>query len=430
MEDLDQATIDAQIEAYRVVEARAQACKEAVPQAEPDPEDLFDADPQDIIEAQVQAAEEAEARHRIAKERMLIKNFFSIRASEPAMGLMMVASVAANEEEYDPAKAFDLGLEPQPLAREIPVELYNLDDFPEEVENPVTPTIRAPIVPLNVIAAEPSQVNNDLKERCVIWALSNKKEIWYDTIFRIKGDWHYEVVRKQFRSMGNDKEIDLASSMFRKYNDDYIDHRTRRPHSITSLVSDDHLNLVDKAKLITHRYIFAPVLYAKHWWLYILVKSKKTFYVLDSKIKVSPSQERTKIHKFGCNIIDQLLVYAGHHSLLAKATKKKNVQITFIPRHIDIHEQPNEFDYGTFVMKWMEVIDPTWIDPTKPYLIDAWSTEDLQKFRKEMIWQIILSKENLYVQKAIDGAKFTTIHRPSAALQSPYVQVSTRDLKS
>ncbi|MED6115756.1 hypothetical protein PIB30_093748 [Stylosanthes scabra] len=52
MEDLDQAAIDAQIEACRVAEARAKACKGAVPQAEPNPEDLLDTGPQDVIEAQ------------------------------------------------------------------------------------------------------------------------------------------------------------------------------------------------------------------------------------------------------------------------------------------------------------------------------------------------------------------------------------------
>ncbi|MED6161938.1 hypothetical protein PIB30_065578 [Stylosanthes scabra] len=267
----------------------------------------------------------------------------------------MGASVAANLEDYDPAKAFDLGLDTQPQHREIPVELYNLDDFSEETEILVTPTVPDPIVVPNIIAPRHSQINNDLKERCVIWALSKKEEIRYDTIFMIKGDWHYEVVRKQFRSMRNGKEIDLLTSMFRAYNDDYIDTRTRRPHSITSLVTDDHLKLIDKTKLITHRYIFALVLYAKHWWMYILDKEKKIFYVLDSKNKISPSQERTRINKFA---------------------------------------------------------------------------EELQKFRKEIIWQIILSKENLYIQKAIDGAISTTIHRPSAVLQSPYVQVSTEDLKS
>ncbi|MED6141097.1 hypothetical protein PIB30_099990, partial [Stylosanthes scabra] len=55
--------------------------------------------------------------------------------------------------------------------------------------------------------------------------------------------------------------------------------------------------------------------------------------------------------------------------------------------------------------------------------------EDLQGFRNEIIWQIILSKQNLHIQKAIQGAIETTIHRPSAALRSPYIQVNTEDLK-
>ncbi|MED6152529.1 hypothetical protein PIB30_092949 [Stylosanthes scabra] len=138
------------------------------------------------------------------------------------------------------------------------------------------------------------------------------------------------------------------------YKEDYIDLITRRPHSITSLKSDEHLKLVNKAKLITHRYIFAPVLYSGHWWMYAFDKTKKTFFVVDSRRKDNPSHDRTRINKFA---------------------------------------------------------------------------EDLQRFRNEIIWQIILSKDNLHVQKAIQGAIDTTIHRPSVALQSPYVQVNTEELK-
>ncbi|MED6201584.1 hypothetical protein PIB30_096496 [Stylosanthes scabra] len=331
-------------------------------------------DPQAVIEAQLaacreaeerevhlQACQEAEAQHQLAKEKdngennetknqvdkeiaLEICNIVELvvikarkdqvvvdpkKLEQPTPGLMMVASVAANQQEYDPAKAFDLGRDTQLPPREIPVELYNLDDFLEEQENLVTPAVPVPIVVPNRISANHSHINNDLKERCVIWALSDKKEIRYYTIFRVRGDWHYEVVRKQFRSMRNGKEIDLSvviamslSSMFRRYNDDYIDHGTRRPHSITSLINDDHLKLVDKEKIITHRYV-----------------------------------------------------------------SFKNLEL---------------YDYGTFVMKWMEVIEPTEIDATKPYPINAWSTEELHKFRKEIIWQIILSKESLYVQNAID----------------------------
>ncbi|MED6188041.1 hypothetical protein PIB30_082215 [Stylosanthes scabra] len=77
----------------------------------------------------------------------------------------------------------------------------------------------------------------------------------------------------------------------------------------------------------------------------------------------------------------------------------------------------------------MEVLDPTKLDAHNKYPIDDWSIEDLQGFKNEIIWQIILSKQNLQIQKAIQGAIETTIHKPSAALRSPYVQVNTDELK-
>ncbi|MED6136304.1 hypothetical protein PIB30_054791 [Stylosanthes scabra] len=169
-----------------------------------------------------------------------------------------------------------------------------------------------------------------------------------------------------------------------RYKEEYIDYNTRKVHSITSLKSDEHLRLVNKDKLITHRY---------------------------------------------GNMIDQLLVYAGYHSLLIKGIRSKPPQISWFPRYQQIHEKPNAYDCGTFVMKWMEVLDPTKLDAHSKYPIEDWSTEDLQGFRNEIIWQIILSSQNLHIQKAIQGAIETTIHKLSAALRSPYVQVNTDELK-
>ncbi|MED6113823.1 hypothetical protein PIB30_074431 [Stylosanthes scabra] len=74
------------------------------------------------------------------------------------------------------------------------------------------------------------------------------------------------------------------------------------------------------------------------------------------------------------NMIDQLLVYVGYHSLLTKGTRSKPPQISWFPRYVPIHEQPNAYDYGTFVMKWMEVLDPTKLDAHSKYPIDDWST--------------------------------------------------------
>ncbi|MED6188040.1 hypothetical protein PIB30_082214 [Stylosanthes scabra] len=113
------------------------------------------------------------------------------------------------------------------------------------------------------------------------------------------------------------------SSMMERYKEEYIDYATRKVHSITSLKTDEHLKLVNKAKLITHRYV------------------KKTFFVVDSKWKDTPSSDRTRINKFAGNMIDQLLVYAGYHSLLIKGTRSKPPQISWFPRYQPIHEQSN-----------------------------------------------------------------------------------------
>ncbi|MED6199255.1 hypothetical protein PIB30_074197 [Stylosanthes scabra] len=238
----------------------------------------------------------------------------------------------------------------------------------------------------------------------------------------IHGDIHFEVVRKQFRSMRPGKEIDAAviTTYSLALNNEPIprfqsDVHILPPSALSSMMETYRENYID---LHTRK------------WIYVLDKEKKTFFVVDSKRKDAPSSDRTRINKFAGNMIDQLLVYAGYHSLLTKGTRSKPPQISWFPRYQQIHEQPNAYDCGTFVMKWMEVLDPTKLDAHSRYPIEDWSTEDLQGFRNDIIWQIILSSQNLHIQKAIQGAIETTIHKPSAALRSPYVQVNTDELKN
>ncbi|MED6210121.1 hypothetical protein PIB30_061117 [Stylosanthes scabra] len=206
------------------------------------------------------------------------------------------------------------------------------------------------------------------------------------------------------------------------YRENYIDLHTRKVHSITSLKSDEHLRLVNKDKLITHRYIFAPVIYSGHWWMYVLDKEKKTFFVVDSKRKDAPSSDRTRINKFAGNMIDQLLVYAGYHSLLTKGTRSKPPQISWFPRYQQIHEQPNAYDCGTFVMKWMEILDPTKLDAHSRRTSKGSETTSYGKSYSP-------HKTCTYKRPYRGGAIETTIHKPSAALRSPYVQVNTDELK-
>ncbi|MED6154849.1 hypothetical protein PIB30_000353 [Stylosanthes scabra] len=147
---------EAQVKAYEEAEAQLQSPK----QIEKDMDNEIAIDICRIVEVVVVEAREMEAQEKEAAS--------DLNKDQPALVLMMVASVATQGDDYDPKKAFHLGLDTQPQQREWLVEMYDLDDFPEESENLVTPTVPALVVVSNRIAAEGSQHNNDLKERCVI----------------------------------------------------------------------------------------------------------------------------------------------------------------------------------------------------------------------------------------------------------------------
>ncbi|MED6140748.1 hypothetical protein PIB30_096409 [Stylosanthes scabra] len=176
------------------------------------------------------------------------------------------------------------------------------------------------------------------------------------------------------------------------------------------------MEVLDPTKLDAHsRYpiedwstIFAPVIYSGHWWMYVLDKEKKTFFVVDSKRKDAPSSDRTRINKFAGNMIDQLLVYAGYHSLLTKGTRSKPPQISW-------------YDCGTFVIKWMEVLDPTKLDAHSRRISNGSETTSYGKSYSP--------HKTCTYKRPYRGAIETTIHKPSAALRSPYVQVNTDELK-
>ncbi|MED6162465.1 hypothetical protein PIB30_070722 [Stylosanthes scabra] len=278
-------------------------------------------------DAEIKACEEAEAQYKTTKGIGDAEIDLAIRRATE--GLMMVASVAAESAGYDPSKAFDLGFT-QPQPQEESAELYDLDDLPEEPENQITPG-----VPPHV-----TEITRELKTGCVAWALTKKNNNKYNMLFEVNGEWHLEVPRSQFRTMRPGKEIDSGSKVMNHFREDYIDIATNKVRSIDPFESDEHLSMVDNNKLITHRYI-APVLFSGHWWMYVLDKVKTNFFVIDSRPKEDPGQDRTKINKLVGNLINQLLVRAGYHSLLTKATKTKPEQRSWLPKYIKIHEQPN-----------------------------------------------------------------------------------------
>ncbi|MED6105963.1 hypothetical protein PIB30_000085 [Stylosanthes scabra] len=126
---------------------------------------------------------------------------------------------------------------------------------------------------------------------------------------------------------------DLLNWMFLTYHHNWMDKKKRRPHEINSLTNhEEYLKYIDMEKLFSHRFVFAPVLYSEHWWLYVLDKNVPEMFVLDSKNISSPIDERTTLNKFGSNIMNQLLKWAEAPSILKKGSWSLPTRYVNIPK--------------------------------------------------------------------------------------------------
>ncbi|MED6147948.1 hypothetical protein PIB30_048620 [Stylosanthes scabra] len=196
-----------------------------------------------------------------------------------------------------------------------------------------------------------------MERRVAIWGTVPKGDIKWLPVFKLKGDKPLDALRYQFKSMQPTKYVDiqvvsimchllnrtpgeryqnliycvpseLLQRMFEKYEHRWKDPKSRKPHEINMLLNiDEYLGYMEKDRLQTHRFLFAPVLCYEHWWLYVLDVEKKHLFVLDLKNVQSPSPERTEMNKFAfdsflhvlftfrSNILDQLMQWASRGSV-------------------------------------------------------------------------------------------------------------------
>ncbi|MED6191911.1 hypothetical protein PIB30_004988 [Stylosanthes scabra] len=209
-----------------------------------------------------------------------------------------------------------------------------------------------------------------IEERCYMWAIMRTNENKFETIFQLRGPNTQEAMRYNFMTMAPEKEIDMTTvsvvchilnreplgrfqrdvycvppeilvRMFGTYGTNYINQKTKMPHLVSSLKDQQLMELLDKEKLKKSRSLFVPVLFKRHWWLYVLDVDNREFYIADSVFGADTfDTERTKLHKFACNILNQLRVWAGAQSIIKKRT------IALEPRVVDVPKQPNPTDCG------------------------------------------------------------------------------------
>ncbi|MED6221682.1 hypothetical protein PIB30_057170 [Stylosanthes scabra] len=112
---------------------------------------------------------------------------------------------------------------------------------------------------------------------------------------------------------------EILQRMFESFEHKWREGKKKKPHEINELLNiDEYLSFLEKDGLMGRRFLFAPVLFFEHWWLYVLDVEKKHLFVLDSKNVVSPTTERTEMGKFASNILDQLLTWAGRGSMFKR----------------------------------------------------------------------------------------------------------------
>ncbi|MED6127564.1 hypothetical protein PIB30_089199 [Stylosanthes scabra] len=241
-----------------------------------------------------------------------------------------------------------------------------------------------------------------LKERCFIWA-TMENDNKYETIFQLRGPNTIEAMRYNFMTMAPETCIDMQMvslvchnlnreelqrfqrdvycvppeiliRMFQTYGTNYLDKKTKMPYLVSQLKDQHYMELLDKEKLRKHS---------------------------------------------TCYILNQLRVWAGAQPLLKKQT------IALQLRFVNVPKQPNPADCGVYVMKWMELIE-----------------DQVDQFRKDIVAKLVMSKENTLNVEAIKQASNMTLEaitearekmgrkpKPSAALKSPFVQVSTAELE-
>ncbi|MED6113127.1 hypothetical protein PIB30_067987 [Stylosanthes scabra] len=173
---------------------------------------------------------------------------------------------------------------------------------------------------------------------------------------------------------------EILTMMFDTYGTNYLDKKTKLPYLLSQMKDQEYMEFVDREKLKTYS---------------------------------------------TCNILNQLRVWAGAPSLLKKAT------ISLQLRCVEVPKQSNPTDYGVYVMKWIVLLDTTTLSGcytfTCRYNIEKCG--QLDEFRKKIVSKLILSKENTLRVEAINQAnKMGRQTKPSTALKSPYVQISTAEL--
>ncbi|KAL4344322.1 hypothetical protein AHAS_Ahas11G0166800 [Arachis hypogaea] len=143
----------------------------------------------------------------------------------------------------------------------------------------------------------------------------------------------------------NDKKFQEQSMALSKHPmGEFISLKTNKEFRVEDYPS--FIPFIDAKKLTSHPYIFAPVCYSGHWWLWVIDTRKRRCRILDPLHKKAPSDERKELNKFIGYVFSRLRAYAGGEPL-QKDKKEKEIKASYVK----ISGQKSRYKFVTLNIK-------------------------------------------------------------------------------
>ncbi|XP_057760744.1 uncharacterized protein LOC130981139 [Arachis stenosperma] len=296
-----------------------------------------------------------------------------------------------------------------------------------------------------------------MKQKCYIWGTRLKEEAngntdEYEEICNLIGKGEYILIRSHLASLQakSDIECQIVSAIClilnQKNEKRFQEQIYCLPPDIVSMALSDHpkgefispktkkefrveaypsfIHFIDRKKLSSHPYIFAPVCHLGHWWLWLINTTKRKCQILDPLHKKAPSDERKDINKFTGYVFSRLITYAGGKPL-EKGEKEKEIKASYVK----ISGQKISYDCAIYVMKWLELIEPENIKKWK-YEWDNWPQEEVDHYRVEYASRILFNEMNKQRDRAIRESSAIRLSKPSSVLLSPFCQINSADIET
>ncbi|KAL4359231.1 hypothetical protein AHAS_Ahas08G0056700 [Arachis hypogaea] len=304
-----------------------------------------------------------------------------------------------------------------------------------------------------------NQIPDDMKQKCYIWGTRLKEDAngdtnEYEEMCTLIGQGEYISMRMHLASLQakSDIESQIVSAIcliLNQKNEKRFQEQIYclpPPPDIVSMALSDHpkgefispktkkefrveaypsfIHFIDRKKLSSHPYIFAPVSHSGHWWLWLINTTKRKCQILDPLHKKAPSDERKDINKFTGYVFSRLITYAGGEPL-AKGENEKKIKASYVK----ISGQKTSYDCAIYVMKWLELIEPENIKKGK-YEWDNWPQEEVDHYRVEYASRILFNEMNKQRDWAIRESSAIRLSKPSSVLLSPFCQINSADIET